>query len=360
MNNIWTLIQLQFRAGIKLPHSSGKVKTILKFVFLLSLAVVLLGGLVAVYYLLAKNFIHEKGSIIDLRNEFLTFTLVGFQIIQTLFLIPMLIKTLDISNDRELLLKLPVSSRQIFISKIVVAYMYELVFAAVILLPILLAYGFASSMLVGYFFLIPILLVFVPVVPFFIAIITMFPVIKVVQLLRNRSWLTILLYLAGLVALIVGYMYIVSGAVYAIADKGFADLLQNEANVHGIKHVAGFFYPAKFFANLFDTSPVTAGISIVAIVAVSAVLCVIAFFVAGAKYKRIYMNEHVTVSKDSKKGLFLRRPAGAAVFEKDVKNILFFKLYFPVSACGGNNPFARLFLQSDCRLFGLSCIIPRK
>lgn len=236
-------------------------------------------------------------------------------------MIPLLIKTMDISNDRELLLKLPVSSRQIFVSKIVVTYMFELVFAAVILFPILIAFGLASSMAVGFFFLIPVLLLFVPVLPFFLAILVMFPVMSVVRFLRNRSLLTIGLYLIGLVVLIVGYMYLVSGLVYAIADNGFANLLQDEARAKSIKNIAKFLYPAKAFANLFDTSVVTAGISFAIILAVTAAMTTIAFFVAGAKYKKIYMNETSMITKGARKSLFARRPADLAVIDKDIKNI---------------------------------------
>jgi len=199
--------------------------------------------------------------------------------------------------------------------------MYELVFAAVILFPILFAFGLASGMAVGYFFLIPLLLLFVPVLPFCIAILVMFPVIKLTQFLRSRSLMTIGLYLVGLVTLIVAYMYLVYGVVFAIADKGFVNLLQEEENVKIIKRIANFLYPAKMFANMFDTTAITAFLNFIYIILVSVALGAIAFFTANAKYKKIYMSENVTFSKESRKGLFVRRPKDVALLEKDVKNI---------------------------------------
>ena len=150
---IWTLIKLQFRAGVRLARAKTPIRTALKLALLLLIGAVLLGGFIAIYYLLALQFVLIDGTDISLSKEFLVFSLGGFQVLQTLFLIPMLIKVLDLNNDRELLLKLPISSRQIFISKVIVAYMFELVFAAVVLTPILIAYGIASSAGAAFFLL---------------------------------------------------------------------------------------------------------------------------------------------------------------------------------------------------------------
>ena len=316
---IWTLIRLQFRAGVKLPRGKTPIKTAVKLILLLSLSAVLLGGFVAVYYFLANQFISEPGSALDLRSEFLIFTLTGFMVLQTLFLIPLLIKVLDLNNDRELLLKLPVSSRQIFISKIIVAYFYELIFTAVILFPILLAYGLAVNMSFGFYLLIPVILLFVPVLPFFIATLVMFPVIKLVQFLRSRSQLTTLLYLAGLVLLIVVYMNIINGAVFAIADSGFKSIL--ETNASGIKNVAKYLYPPAFLANMIDTSWNTALVNFVGVALTSVALIVISFFLAGAQYKKIYMDERGMYTKNARKTVTRLGNSTGAVVKKDVKNI---------------------------------------
>ena len=322
MKTIWTLIQLQFKAGIALPRGKSRLESGLKIGGLFAIGAVLLGVLVALYYMVARQFMIVEtptGEFISLGNEFLTFTLAGFMVLQTLFLIPLLIKTMDINNDRELLLKLPISSRQIFVSKIIVAYMYELVFAAVVLTPILIAFGIASEMAVGYYFVLPIILLFVPILPFFLAICVMFPIIKLTRFLRTRSLLTIGCYLLGLVALIVGYMYLVYGFVFAIAQDGFAELLGQQAS--GIQNVASYIYPPKMFANLLGTGALVALANMGLILMVSAALVVAAYFIAEAKYKKVYMDERVTVSLPSKKGTFRRKRAVSAVVEKDTKNI---------------------------------------
>jgi ABC-2 type transport system permease protein len=231
----------------------------------------------------------------------------------------MLVKVLDINNDRELLLKLPVSSRQIFVSKIVVAYMYELIFAAVVLAPLLLAFGITSGMAVGFYFLIPFAILFVPVLPFFVACLILLPVIKVVQYLRTRSNLTTLLYLIGLVALVYVYMQIVYGAVFAIAGDGVNDLLYT--NSREITLWAKFLYPPKMFADLFNTAWWVVLINIVVVLVVSAAMIAGSYFIAGAQYKKIYMDERVTTSAPAKKSIFKRTLPTFAVLFKDSKNI---------------------------------------
>lgn len=318
--SIGTLIKLQFRAGVKLPRGKKTVRSLLKMILLLAGAVVLLGGFIAVYYILASQFIRVNGTDIDLSKEFLTFTLGGFMVLQTLFLIPMLIKVLDLNNDRELLLKLPVSSRQIFISKIVVAYLFEIVFAAVVLTPILIAFGLAAEARAVFYGVIPFLLLFVPVPPFFLATLVIFPAIKVVRFMRNRSLLTILCYFAGLVSLIVLYMQIVHGAVFAIADKGFAGAL--EKNADAIRSTASYIYPPGFFAGLLDPHWNVALLNAVWILSSSAAFIVIAFVAAGAQYKKIYMDERATHSGGyGRKGVCRTERQGTAVLKKDIINI---------------------------------------
>ena len=325
---IWTLIKLQFRAGVRLARAKTPIKTALKWLMLLVIGSILLGGFIAVYFLLARQFVRVEATDILLGKEFLVFSIGGFQVLQTLFLIPMLIKVLDLNNDRDLLLKLPISSRQIFISKIIVAYMFELVFAAVVLTPILIAYGIAAGAGVAFFCLIPVLLLFVPVLPFFIATLVMFPVLRAVSFLRNRSLLTIGCYLAGLVLLIVVYMEMVHGVMKALADDGFGETLAK--NAEAIQRGAVWLYPAQFFAGLaipksaaiaLPNAAATAVLNFVFILIASAAMIIVAFAVAGSMYKRIYMDERVMYSTPGRKRGMRPRNATAAVVEKDILNI---------------------------------------
>ena len=119
MKTIWTLIKLQFKTRVALKKDKN-LKEKIKFGVLVTTLLAVFGAFIFLYYLLAGQFISANEAQ-DLSYEFLVFTFVIFMIIQTIFLVPSLLKRLDINNERELLLKLPISPRQIFLSKIIVS-----------------------------------------------------------------------------------------------------------------------------------------------------------------------------------------------------------------------------------------------
>jgi len=320
VNTIWTLIKLQFKAGARLERGKGPVKTAVKWATVGFVALTLLGVAIFFYHSLAEQFVGGGRVGVDLRIPFLTFTIAGFMVIQTLFLIPMLIKVLDINNDRELLLKLPLSNNQIFISKIVVAYLFELVFAAVILGPLMIAYGIAAGMAFWFYLvIIPLMILFVPVFPFFLAILVLFPMMKIAQFMKSRTSVTVLVYLAGLVGSVVLYMTIVQNMVHAIADAGFAETLEDNAG--SIQNASNWLYPPRMFAGLADGRIGIFLLNLVIIIVSSAAMLALAYYIASLKYKKFYMSEHGTMSSFKAKGKYRGINATLAVLGKDSRNI---------------------------------------
>ena len=318
---IWTLIKLQFKAGARLERGKGPIKTAIKWSIFAVVALTLLIGFVSVYHMLASQFFGDTVAI-DFRTEFLTFTIAFFMVIQTLFLIPMLIKVLDINNDRELLLKLPLSSRQIFISKIIVAYAFELMFATIILGPLLIAYGIAATMPFWFYIgVIPLMILFVPVFPFFIGIMLLFPILKIVQFMKTRSSVTILVYLGGLVGSIVLYMTLVQSVVHALADQGFTETLQDPEISAAITSTANWLYPPRMFARLATSNVGVVFINFAIIIASSVALMALALWIANLKYKKFYMNEHGMKSSFKARSKYRGINGPLAVLGKDSRNI---------------------------------------
>jgi len=319
MNTILTLIKLQFNAGVRLAREKSLSKTIFRWLIIGIVAVALLVAFVAIYHSLAQQFTVVEAGI-DLTREFLTFTITGFMVIQTLFLIPMLIKVLDINNDRELLLKLPLTSRQIFISKIIVAYLFELVFASVILGPILIAYGIAVSTAWWFFvFLIPFFIIFTPVFPFFLAILVLFPIMKLAWFMKNRTSITTVVYLLGLVAGVVIYMLAVQSMVRPLVAEGFSQTLFYNAGT--IQNTASFFYPARSFAQLLYGNLRIVFLHVGIILLSSVGLFAFAFYIASLKYKKFYMEEHSTISGFKAKSNYKGKSSVHAILDREILNI---------------------------------------
>ena len=319
MKTIWTLVKLQFKARVAIQKRRS-LREWFKFVLMIATLVVLFAVFVLIYALVAREFIDVRGGTYDLRAEFLIFTLFGFQVLQTIFLVPALVRKLDINNERELLMKLPVTERQIFVSKIAVAFILEVIFAAVILLPILVAYGIVSQMHWGFFLAMVPLLVFAPVIPFFLASLLVCPVTKLVNLMRARAILTSIGYLVMLVGAIYLYMMLVNNVMIAIVDSGrFQEAIRD--NVDGIRAGAQALFPQFLFANMIDTNWYTALWSFFAIVGMSAALMALAWLVAGAHYKKMLQEERGTFSTISRKKRFCQRSGTHAAVKKETLNI---------------------------------------
>ncbi|MCL2846531.1 MAG: hypothetical protein FWE38_02455 [Firmicutes bacterium] len=319
MKSVWTLIKLQFKARVALQKKRTGRETA-KFILLLVLAAVIFGAFIFAYYMLANQFVMERGSPFDLRREFLIFTILGFQAIQTIFLVPTLVRKLDINNERELLLKLPVTERQIFMSKIFVSYLFEILFATIILLPILIAYAFAANMAWGFAVYIPFILILAPVLPFFIATLLLYPMQKLVAFMRVRAITTSLVYLVGLVLAIIVYMEIVNQIMYAVVDSGqFTEALRE--NAESIQNGARWFLPQWLFANMIDTRWYTALWSFFAVIGLSAILMVISYIVAGANYKKTFADERAQKTSFACKSTFTKRHPFYASAKKETLNI---------------------------------------
>ncbi|MCL2851318.1 MAG: hypothetical protein FWE01_03065 [Firmicutes bacterium] len=318
IKKVWTLMKLQFKSRIAMPKNRD-AKTIAKYTVALLAVLGILGGLIFVYYSFANQFITDNPNT-NLGHEFLIFTILAFMILQLFFMIPTLIRVLDVNNDRELLLKLPVSHKQIYLSKVIVTYIMEVLFATVILLPILIAYGVASNMHWGFFFYIPVILVFIPVIPFFLANVVLFPIAKLINFLRSRTLLTSIGYLVLLVTFIILYMQIIEQIMTAATDSAnFEATLRDNAGL--IQNIASWFWPQRIYADLFGTSLQTNILSLVLILGASFVLLVASYYIGAWNFKKTYQEERISYFSINRKPSFKKCPSWLATTKKDCLNI---------------------------------------
>ena len=315
---IWTLMKIQFKSRVAMPKTRD-AKTISKYIITLLAGIGILAALIFVYHSFATQFITDD-PITNLGREFLIFTLLGFMLLQFFFMIPTLLRILDVNNDRELLLKLPVSHKQIYLSKVIVTYIMEILFATIILLPILIAYGMASGMAVGFFFYIPLIIIFIPVIPFFLANIVLFPIAKLVNFLRTRAFLTSIGYLVLLVAGIVVYMTIIEQIMSAAtASANFEATLRENAGI--IQDIARNFWPQRLFSDLLTMSPSDSILMLIVMLGSSFVLFVMSYYIGAWNFKQTYQNERVSYYAKGTKQKFDQKPGWFATLKKDCTNI---------------------------------------
>jgi len=323
LGTVLTLIKLQLCAGARIERAKNKVGTILKFLGALFFILAALFVFVSIYSLITMQFtapfINEAGKTQNLAEEFLVFSFLGFQILQTFFLTPILLKNLIINNERETLLKLPVTPMQIFISKFIVSYMFELIFTVCVLLPVLIAFGIMTQAAISFWLFMPFVILLMPALPFFLAALFIFPLLNLIRALKNRPFWTFAVYAVSLSFIAFLYMQIVEGAAYLVINKGILDVLKK--NAAGITKTSNYFILQNLFSKVLIDSLEERLIGFALLLIVCAALMAATFLTANLLYKRAYMNENVKERNFSKKGNLKQSGKTLALIKKELKNI---------------------------------------
>lgn len=149
--------------------------------------------------------------VISFNQELFAIVLSFLLIISLIFSISNVISTMFMSKDNELLLCLPVSFDQLYVSKLVVLYINELVFNILYIFPILLALGTVGIGIPAIYFLVIVLLF--PILPFAslgIASLLAIPVMSIVKFLMDRPKVSVVVSIVGIAALFVLYMLFIT------------------------------------------------------------------------------------------------------------------------------------------------------
>ncbi len=146
--------------------------------------------------------------------QLLAMVLVFLQLVSLLFGIGSVISNLYLQKDNELLMCLPVTPNQLFISKIILIYLHELLINAMIAIPIFIALGFVGELGVVFYLSIIPLIVLLPVFPIFLASFISIPVMMILKFLKKHVTLSIV----TLLALVIGVLTVYVSLLGSIAD----------------------------------------------------------------------------------------------------------------------------------------------
>ncbi len=161
---------------------------------------------------------------INVNPALMTLVLIATQAISFVFAIGSIMNTLYFSKDNELFMVMPVTFNQLFISKIMMIYINELIFNFIYMLPILFTFGLLGHFSVIYFLLLFVFIPILPVLPIALASLISIPFMFIVKFFKKNIWLTIITILILVAGMFVLYMQLVSkisGAIN-IAEKQVA------------------------------------------------------------------------------------------------------------------------------------------
>lgn len=151
---------------------------------------------VAVIYVMFRIFVLG----FKINAELMGIVLVAMQIVSLFFSVSNIISNLYFSKDNQLLMCLPATSNQLFISKLLLVYLQELANNAVISLPIFISIGIIAGGGLPYYLCIPIFILLLPLLPIVLASFISIPIMLIIRFLKKHpilSIVTIVLLVAG-------------------------------------------------------------------------------------------------------------------------------------------------------------------
>ena len=216
MRQFFAVLKLQLDNTFTLFRSKDVKKVILNVLKTLLIFGIIFGGC---WFIISRITFF---LILKYNQSFFAIILTLLLVISLVFSTSNVIRTMFVSKENQLLLCLPAKFDHLYLSKLVILYLKELIFNVLYVLPIMLAFGVCG---VGvpwtYYIVIILLFPIFPLATLGIASLIAIPVMYVVKFLKNRPNFTVILALVFIAVVFVFYMMFVnsiSGA-FNIAEQ---------------------------------------------------------------------------------------------------------------------------------------------
>lgn len=177
--------------------------------------------LIALFLVIGYGVLRLTTLGFKINAEFLGIVLLVLQVVSLVFGVGSIITNLYLSKDNELLMGLPATPNQLFLSKILLIYFQELSINATLSIPLFLALGVFGGMGLEFYLCIPIFIFILPLLPLVIASFISLPVMVVIKFLKKHMLLSIILLLAAVALVLTLYIDLVGNIAgsFDIASK---------------------------------------------------------------------------------------------------------------------------------------------
>ena len=158
------------------------------------------------------------------------------------------IKVLYYKGDNEILMRYPVSGTEVFISKTLFLFLTQFFATAIIMAPFLVAYAEVSGLGAAFYAKIPIPILFLVFITFFLSNILAIPIMHLTNKIRNKFALIIIGLAVLVTAAFAVYMLLFNSMVTFMNDREFS--VFSDSMVEIIENVAKWLIPMKYFADV--------------------------------------------------------------------------------------------------------------
>ena len=322
MQSVRTLFKLDLKSRNGISPDAGKLKKFAQFGNMLFFVLVYAVLVVGIYYL-SNVFVTRSGLRIEFLVIIATFTIALATIIST----STVIKNLYQNGDNEMLLRFPVSGKEILVAKSIYCYLHNLVTCLLTMLPFYISFGVVTHASVGDYFAYIGIVLLSTFLPFFIANIIAVPVMKVMNLVKNQFLLVLIFTIIVVCAVFVFYLVSLSNVLKYLKNSN--QTIFSADMIARYKHFAQNAYPFNWYAEIINGRKY-AGLSsgqyalrFLYMFLINGALGVGAYFVTTREYyKTILYGIETQKASFKKKIKDVRRPVWYALFRREFYLIL--------------------------------------
>lgn len=220
-----------------------------------------------------------------------------------------LVSTLYLSKDTDFYSTLPVNPTTVFAAKMLYVYLTEAVIAVGVILPAAVVYGIVIKAWAWYYIITLATVLITPALPLMVASIIAVPVMYIAGKLKNRSTVTLILYIVLFLGFFAGYMYF----IFAMNNMTDMDISEDQiANIARAVTVMGYvMYPYLALSSAALGAPMyglglgaATAINLVIFVCSSCALIGIVLFLGKLMYSQSAKANNQTDTSKAKNGEF--------------------------------------------------------
>lgn len=238
---------------------------------------------------IAKNYVNVRinkvSDPIARSAELLTVLYVIVILAVAILCLEKMRNTLASKAGRDIFLRLPISSKTLFFSKLSALMLWNYVTSVFFILPINVIFYVILKPGTTFFVNTALAVVFLPAVSFLLATLLLIPYIKAVGFLSRHYFMTFLVFSAILIGAFFLYSEFLD-VIRALLETGSIKFLFNERFVNFLQSAQKIAYPANLLAFMVLGKKVT--LSVIILSAVTVASFVIALVITNALYKITY------------------------------------------------------------------------
>lgn len=244
MKHLYALVMMQLKDKLDFSFLKTKQKLISKIVFTILKFIIVAAvayGIFTVLNLLFFNY--------GIKKELMVFI---FAVIFFLSLISCtvgLMKNLYFADDNKVLITFPVNANLIFISRLIVYYIFELKRSLFLTIPIFIAFGIMTKITALYYLWLVVAFVFISALPVLFGSLLSIPALYIYTFIKKRAALKVGIYVIAIAAVVYGAVALIGlipTSINLIQQKG-------EITAHVNKFLMGcrtYCYPVNFLTTM--------------------------------------------------------------------------------------------------------------